>query len=190
MTKKELRKIYRTKRQELSEQEALVKSQQIIDLLLKNFDLKPYQNLHTFFPILSRKEINTFYLIERIRKEFPHLSILTSTTDFETHEMKTFEIQADTKLIKNQFGIPEPQHAQPFPNAKIELIIMPLLCMDQKGNRVGYGMGHYDRFLVTCSDQLIKIGLSYFSPVEYFEGVESTDIPLDYAVAADRFITF
>lgn len=190
MHKKELRKLYRDKREKLSQVQAMTQSREMIDLLLESFSFHPFLNLHTFLPILKRKEVNTFYLVEKLYQNYPELTILTSTTDFQTHEMHTFKLAKDTVLEENQFGIPEPVQAEPFPHRNIQVIIIPLLCIDQKGNRVGYGQGHYDRFLSHCADDLIKIGLSYFPPVPQVEGLEQTDVPLNFAIAGDQFIQF
>ena len=34
----------------------------------------------------------------------------------------------------------------------INMILIPLLSFDRKGNRVGYGYGYYDKFLSKCNN--------------------------------------
>jgi 5-formyltetrahydrofolate cyclo-ligase len=41
----------------------------------------------------------------------------------------------------------------------LDMIIIPLLAFDEKGYRVGYGKGFYDRYLKECRDDCLKIGL-------------------------------
>jgi 5-formyltetrahydrofolate cyclo-ligase len=51
---------------------------------------------------------------------------------------------------RNKWGIPEPPSDMPVENAKpgdIDLLVMPGLGFDRKGNRLGQGKGYYDRFI-------------------------------------------
>lgn len=69
-----------------------------------------------------------------------------------------------------------------MPTSKIDVVFVPLLAYDNKGNRVGYGKGFYDHFLSECREDVVKIGLSFFEPEEAIEDVSATDIRLDYCV--------
>jgi 5-formyltetrahydrofolate cyclo-ligase len=61
-------------------------------------------------------------------------------------------------------------------------VVVPLLSFDKRGHRVGYGKGFYDRFLSECSRDCIKIGLSFFAPVEVIDDVNRHDVTLDLFV--------
>ena len=76
-----------------------------------------------------------------------------------------------------------------FP-AEIDLVIVPLLCFDKKGNRVGYGKGYYDRFLKQCRKDCIKIGFSYFDPIDQVEDINKFDVKLDYGITPDAIYQF
>ena len=63
-------------------------------------------------------------------------------------------------LKKNQYGILEPIN-EPIKNLSIlDLIIIPALCADKKGYRLGYGKGFYDRFLKKLNSAPVKIVLT------------------------------
>ena len=68
----------------------------------------------------------------------------------EGDELEFYEFRGE--LILGKFGVYEPMGGTP---AKItpDLIIVPALCVDEKGFRLGYGKGFYDRFLVRFSKQ-------------------------------------
>jgi 5-formyltetrahydrofolate cyclo-ligase len=61
-------------------------------------------------------------------------------------------------------------------------VLIPLLAFDKKGNRVGFGKGYYDKFLVHCKPTVLKVGLSFFDPVDEIEDIIGIDIPLDFCV--------
>ena len=70
------------------------------------------------------------------------------------------------------------------------MILMPLLCFDKQGFRVGYGQGFYDRFLPQCRKDIIKVGLSIFEPIDKIVDVNKIDVKMDFCVITDRVWTF
>ncbi|GAL81217.1 5-formyltetrahydrofolate cyclo-ligase [Algibacter lectus] len=60
-------------------------------------------------------------------------------------------------IKKNNYNIPEPIDGIEILDDKVEVVFIPLLAFDTLGNRVGYGKGFYDRFLVKCKPETIKI---------------------------------
>ena len=69
---------------------------------------------------------------------------------------------ADTKLVKNKWNILEPAESESVEIERIDVCLVPLLCFDERGFRVGYGKGFYDKFLSECRADCLKIGLSLF----------------------------
>ena len=60
-------------------------------------------------------------------------------------------IQSLSELCPGKFGIPEPAPDAPelTPRAG-DIMIVPALCCDEHGNRLGHGAGYYDRYLAQC----------------------------------------
>lgn len=171
MTKEALRKIYRAKRNELSESEHLQISRQLSDQFFLTIDLSFIKVVHLYLPIESKKEPDTWLIVERIRREFPHIRLSVPKVKDEVMENIFFE--GLHQLEKNSWGISEPRQGVPTPSEKIDLVIVPLLAFDQQGHRVGYGKGFYDRFLKECKPDCQKVGLSMFEPVH--EVIESNE---------------
>jgi len=187
MTKQQLRKQFLEKRQALEADTWQENSQAICQNFFNYFDLGGIKKLHIFLPILKQNEINTRLIIQQVFQNSPEITLVTSKSDFKTSRMESYQLDADTKIVENRWGIPEPVAAVKCPDDTIDMILMPLLCFDKQGYRVGYGKGFYDRFLQQrCRTDIIKIGLSQFDPVNEIDDVNEYDVKLNYCVTNDR----
>lgn len=64
-------------------------------------------------------------------------------------------------LVENRFGLLEPSaSAARIEAGDIEAIIVPALCFDARGFRIGYGAGYYDRLLPSLA-RARRIGVCY-----------------------------
>lgn len=72
---------------------------------------------------------------------------------------------------------PDPNQCQKIPVEEIGLILVPGLAFDRGHGRLGYGKGHYDRFLTRLSCTLIGVGFKE-SLLENPFPHEKHDIPL------------
>ena len=187
MFKKEIRIKYKEFRKSLSENQLEELSLEIANkVLLLSIWSKTY--FHVFLPIEEKKEVNTEYLLHLLSGKDKEICI--SKSDFESLKMTHFLLTDNTKMKKNDYHIPEPVDGIEVPSNKIEVVFIPLLAYDQKGNRVGYGKGFYDKFLAECNPNTIKIGLSLFEPEELISDVNSSDIQLNYCVTPNKIYEF
>ncbi len=182
MTKAELRKIYLAKQKNLSADERIEKSAQISILFFRSFDLSRIDFLHCFLPIEKFNEIDTKTIFQTIWREFPHVETLVPRVDFQTNTIESIRFTAETKLIKNTWEIDEPVQRDLVKSEKIDAVLIPLLSFDERGFRVGYGKGFYDRFLKGCRADCLKIGLSYFAPVAEIADAQNFDVKLDFCI--------
>jgi 5-formyltetrahydrofolate cyclo-ligase len=188
MTKEELRKIYLQKRLSLSEVEYLELNKRICDNFFALVDISFTVVLHTFLPIEKSREPNTWLIIERIRREFPHIRISIPKINNETSAIDSFYFEGLHQLQNNTWGIPEPRQGIPTPNDKIDLVLVPLLAFDTAGHRVGYGRGFYDKFLATIRKDCKKVGLSFFPAVDAVDNTHENDLPLDMVVTPNEVL--
>lgn len=49
-----------------------------------------------------------------------------------------------TALVHNRYGLLEPAHADNFPTAALDIVLVPLVGFDRAGHRLGQGRGYYD----------------------------------------------
>jgi 5-formyltetrahydrofolate cyclo-ligase len=187
MTKSELRKTYKSLRQELSEEQIDNYSIAIANRLLK-LPIWEHSFYHIFLSIEEKKEINTDYILNILSGKDKH--IVVSKCNFKAGTLSNFLLTDSTIIKKNSYGIPEPVEGIEILNDKIEVVFVPLLAFDKLGNRVGYGKGFYDIFLSDCNPKTIKIGLSFFEAEDEIKDVFKGDIGLDYCVIPDKTYRF
>lgn len=182
MQKSELRQIYLHKRQSLTIDKIQEQSIALARIFFKNIDLNKIKYLHLFLSIPEKGELDTRYIINHIQTDFPHIQLITSQTHFDTQTLSHHAFDSATIIQKNKWGVPEPQNGKPIDEQLIDMVLLPLICVDKKGNRVGYGKGHYDKFLAKCRPNVIKIGLSLFEPIEPIDDTDAWDIPLNACI--------
>ena len=188
MTKTALRKIYKEKRKEIS----LKDKDRWTDMILINFQQieLPFINcVHTYLAIDEQNEINTDIIIRYLKFVNPGLQIVIPKINLDKGEMRHYIFDDNVAMAPNSFGIIEPVSGKKVSAEEIDIVITPLLAFDEKGYRVGYGKGFYDKFFTSCRGDVIKIGLSFFGAEPVIEA-NAHDIPLDYCVTPQRVYTF
>lgn len=187
MTKAALRKHYKNLRDQLTSDDIDSHSLTIANNILK-LPIWKFSYYHLFLPITKNKEVNTEFILNILSGK--DKNIIISKSNFDNFSMRHFLLTDSTKIKRNTLGIPEPIDGIEVPNSKIELVFVPLLAFDKKGNRVGYGKGFYDRFLTECNSEVIKIGLSFFEAEEVLIDVSTEDQALDYCITPQTTYSF
>jgi 5-formyltetrahydrofolate cyclo-ligase len=183
-TKSILRKIYLEKRKSLSEAAYHTYNRQICDQFFVNIDLNFIKVIHTYLPIVSKREPDTWLIIDRIRREYPHIRIAIPKVNNEKDELEHYFFEGLHQLETNSWGIQEPKQGIPCELVKIDLVLVPLLAYDKQGHRLGYGKGYYDKFLPLCKKDCRKIGISFFEAEEELPEVHEKDFQLDGILTA------
>ena len=103
-----------------------------------------------------RSEIDPRPLMDRLRQRGHRLClpVVASPTTIEFRELVR-----GAPLVEAGFGTvgPEEGAAVLVP----DVLLMPLAAFDGAGNRIGYGAGHYDRYLATRNDAPLLVGLAF-----------------------------
>jgi 5-formyltetrahydrofolate cyclo-ligase len=189
MLKKEARKIFREKRASLEVNDKM----KLDDLLLIQFQklsLPFIPVVLSFYPVEETNEPDTFIITRFLQFKNPGLQIAYPKIDLADHSMQAIVCGEDDLFQKNSFQVPEPQHCESIDPYEIDLVLVPLLAFDKKGYRVGYGKGFYDRFLQRCNNNCIKLGLSYFEPIDAIDDADEFDVPLDFCITPQEVYVF
>lgn len=189
MLKKELRKKYRAERLALSP----MQRNKLDDLILIRFQklrLPALDVVLSFYPIEAKAEINTFIITDFLGFRNPGLQVCYPKTDIFQNTMQAVVAMDETDFEENAYGIPEPTGGAVVDPHLLDAIFVPMLAFDKKGNRVGYGKGFYDRFLLQCRHDCLRIGLSYFDAVASIDDASNFDVPLNYCITPHTTYVF
>lgn len=175
MTKDELRRLMIDKRKTISNKKEL--STSIVNNLI-NLDIYKKARVIALYNSLN-DEVDTSYLInESLKNKIVLLPRIIKD------KMIFIMINKDTLYEKSSFGVMEPIGEEYLGN--IDLIIVPGLAFDRKLNRLGFGMGYYDKYL--SNKDIYKIGLCFDEQIVEFVPVNELDIKMDMVITKKEFI--
>lgn len=181
--------MYRMRRSAIDPRKRL----QMDDLLLLQFQAFDYtgaQHVLSYWPLSQHSEPNTHLFTGYLRHFLPGVTIAYPLTDTQQLQMTAIAIHEDTVYHTNQWGITEPKEGTVVAPERIDMVFVPLLAYDKQGYRVGYGKGFYDRYLAQCREDVVKIGFSYFGPVERIADTDQFDVPLTYCITPQQIYEF
>jgi len=190
MTKSDLREIYLKKRSSQSASQVVENSQRIADRFFASIDLCQVGTIHCFISIARFNEVDTSPIFEKIWSDFPSVRTVAPRIRPGTGEMESVVLTGQTLYRESGWGIREPVAGEVIEPTEIDVVLVPLLCVDSTGHRVGYGKGFYDRFLGRCAADCIKVGLSYFPPVSRIADTADYDVRLDLCVTPREVNSF
>lgn len=175
MTKDELRRLMIDKRKTIPNKKEL--STSIVNNLI-NLDIYKKARVIALYNSLN-DEVDTSYLInESLKNKIVLLPRIIKD------KIVFIMINKDTLYAKSSFGVMEPIGEEYLGN--IDLIIVPGLAFDRKLNRLGFGMGYYDRYL--SNKGIYKIGLCFDEQIVEFVPVNELDIKMDMVITKKEFI--
>ena len=191
MKKKDCRNVFKEKRSQLLTSEI----EKLDDLLLIQFQkliIDIPSLLMTYSPVKKLNEFDPQLITDYCYFKNPEQQLFYPliVENGGINEMISVIVDDNTTFETNKYGIDEPVDGLDMFADEIDMILVPLLCFDKKGYRVGYGKGYYDRFLSSCRSDCLKIGCSYFDPIDVIEDVDEFDIKLNYCITPYSIFTF
>jgi len=183
--KEKTRKKLLLQRKALSKTEILKKSSNIKEKL---FGLKKYKDAKTvLFYISYNGEVFTHDMIRQALKDKKVVVPISNKEDFS---LSLSELKSWDDLEISSYDILEPKKdcVKEISIDEIDLIIVPGVGFDLKGNRLGHGKGYYDRLLEKTKAK--TVGLAFeFQIVENIP-TDSNDVPVDIIVTEERIIEY
>ena len=186
--KKQTRREMRRLRDSLSTEDIHSKSRAIECKLWQLIDEQEVQSI--MFYIDFGSEVRTQNSIIRSVDDGKIAIVPICSADEKRELLSSRLLDLQSEVEKSAFGIlePKPEFQRPFPPKKIDLVVVPGLAFDEKGYRIGYGGGYYDRFLTRCP-QALHIGLAYEMQIIKCAFPSKWDIPVHKIITEDRVIS-
>ena len=157
-------------------------------------ELDSYKDAQIIFVYSSmEKEIPTQKIIDTAIKDGKKVALPKIRTGVKAGANMDFVfINKDSEYKSGVYGILEPVSDEFIDvkgiNDRVEMLI-PGLCFDIKGRRIGYGGGYYDRYLTKCpKDKFHITALAY--EYQIFESLpfNENDKPVNLIVTENRCI--
>lgn len=150
--KTEIRRKIRGIKKNIGADSLLQMSAQAPTLIEQNIHYKDAKVVMLYYPLWD--EVDCRPLFDRALEAGKRVILPTVSGD----DIVPVEITADTQWRVGQYNILEPV-AERY-DGTIDLIVVPGMAFDSKGNRLGRGKGYYDRFLCNHA-KAYRIGLCF-----------------------------
>ena len=143
------------------------------------FDVPALQAARTVLSFSSfGSEVPTEGIVRRLHDEGRRVFL----PFVEGHDIEAAEAPAGDSLVATDYGPMEPAERVAVHPSEIDVVLVPALAFDRLGYRVGYGGGHYDRYLARVGTGAVRVGIAFHAQLvpAVPHGVE--DEPVDVVV--------
>lgn len=156
------------------------KQQLDTDIITRLMSTRQYKNAEVILCYVSTPiEVDTRVLIQKSLENGKQVAVPKCRPDGIS--MDFYLINGFEDLEKGTFGVLEPiEERCHIYSGENSICIVPGLCFDQRGYRLGYGKGYYDRFLTNYSQS--KIGICYNDCVQQRLFCGRFDVPVDLLI--------
>lgn len=176
-----LRNQMRARRDALSLEEIHIQTEKCLRQLVNFPPYKENEWIYTYMAIGS--EVDTISMMQTFIKMGKKVAVPKVEGDM----IAFYEIQSVKDCRPGLWGILEPVSYK-APAEEPGLILLPGLAFDERGNRLGYGGGYYDKYLKAHPDCECA-ALAYEMQVIDEVPREMHDRKVDYIITPERIIT-
>lgn len=185
--KEKQRKQFVLERNSLSLAEIMDKSNKIKENFFLIRDVWRAKKIMIYLSFKS--EARTREIIKELFKR--KKKVIVPLIDFKKTEIYLSELRNfEKELVLNKTGIfqPSAEFFRPFSKKELDLIVVPGIAFDEKGNRIGFGKGYYDKFLKGIPKKIPIIALAFEEQITDSVKKEKHDISVHKIVTEKRII--
>ena len=190
MQKREIRAILRQRLAGMTAQERHARSHAIADLASATREWQAAQSILLYLSLPD--EVETTSLLERALAQGKRLAV-PKVTDEQAREMAAVSVRslAEADLRVGHYGVPVPRgEHEPVPAEEIDLVIVPGLGFSRRGQRIGRGLGYYDRYLSHPKLRAVLCGLAFAAQVLDELPADERDRPVSLLVTEGEVLHF
>ena len=187
MNKAEIRKFILSKRNKLKDNKIKIWSEKIAENLMSS---EIYMKAKSIFIYIGfGSEVNTISIINDALK--CGKEVYVPKTDKKNKEMKAIRIHNLDNMIVDKWGVLVPRTVDKNKiGESFDLIIMPGVAFDTRGNRIGYGGGYYDKYICSYEGDKKLIALAYNLQIVKCIENEEHDIKVNYIITEKEFMNY
>ena len=172
MEKKELRSLIKTLKKQHTKEQLFEQSEKILVKLEQHPDFINANSIMLYSALPDEVQTQAFLEKWHLKKQ---IILPTVVGD----DIIPVEFGMDTTFAVGDFNILEPQN-EPY-TGSFDLIVVPGVAFDRRGNRIGRGKGYYDRFLCQHLD-VKRIGICFDFQLVDEVPAEPFDIRMDEVI--------
>ncbi len=185
LEKKALRRRVREQLSALSRSELVRSDDALFEKFLSLPQVEEAQTVFAFWGIPG-KEPDTARLIGELVRRGKTVGLPRMLPD---HRMEVRRYDPDIDLVTVSFGISEPGEDCPLiAREAINLVLVPAVCYDRRGYRLGFGGGYYDRWLAGFSG--VTVGLCREAVLQEAVPTEAHDARVDLLLTEGECLSF
>lgn len=177
MNKTELRRQIKEKKRQMTLCQIESASTRLEELFVSSELYRQAKTIYGYLPY--NQEVRTTSMLERALQDGKQVAVPKIYGD----EMRFIYLTDLSQVEKGYCGIPEPIADGPVADDPTALVLMPGLAFTQKGDRMGYGGGFYDKFLA-CEPEHPTVALCYDFQIVRSLPTQEHDIPVDLVLWA------
>ena len=184
LEKKKLRRRVREELSALSRSELVRSDNALFARFLALPQVEAAKTIFAFWGIPGR-EPDTSRLIGELVKRGKTVGLPRMLPE---HRMEVRRFEADRPLVKASFGISEPgEDCHLLDRENVDLVLVPAVCYDRRGFRLGFGGGYYDRWLEHFSG--VTVGLCRGAVLRETVPVEAHDAKVDILLTEEESLS-
>ena len=172
MDKQTLRRMIRDQKRAMTEQQIVSASEKLGELFAASALYRQAKTIYGYLPY--NQEVRTVPMLQRALEEGKRVAVPKCYGD----EMRFIYLDDLSQVESGYCGIPEPIADGPVADDPTALVLMPGLAFTERGERMGYGGGFYDKFLA-AEPEHPTLALCYGFQMVEFIPTEEYDIPVD-----------
>ena len=188
MTKKEIRDSVSARRNAMGEEQVMLASQAIMENLQASAIYRKAGSV--LFYCSTGGEVYTHGAIAAALAAGK--TVVLPKSNVKTMMLELYKIHSMSELSRGAYGVlePMPDKNRMVSASDIDMLIIPGVAFDKRGNRIGLGLGYYDRLLKGLSGAGRICALAYsFQIVPQIElPHDAHDVPMDYVFSEDAVI--